>query len=556
MSINIKELKDELLFIPLGGTNEIGINVNLYHYLGKWIMVDCGSGFADEAMPGVDVVVADISFITKYKKDLLGIVLTHAHEDHLGAIQYLWEDLECPIYATTFTASFLKAKLGEYYISENIEINSIKPASKINLGPFSIEMVPLAHSAPEMQALLIRTDKGNIFHTGDWKFDHNPLIGKDSDSTKLKEIGEEGVLALVADSTNVFNKENSGSEGDLQKSLYSIIKDCKELVLVTTFASNLARLDSLIRIGQSLKRKIILTGRSLHRITAAAQDSGYMKDIENFIDERDIARYRKSEVMVIATGCQGEPLAAINKIVNNTHKSIRLGDGDTVIFSSKIIPGNEKKIFSLFNKLVKHRVEVKTERDHFVHVSGHPGVEDIKRMLDYLKPQVCIPVHGEPIHIHEHAKIAKDNKIKFTLEVENGCVVKLDSRNPKIIGKVHTGYLGVDGTYLIQKESSVFSMRKRMSCAGIFTLNTVLDKKHHLLHDPVIDAPGLVNEAEDVEFLLTVKGRVKQLIIDLSKGNASKDRDSIKKSIKSFLKKLIKNELGKEPVIIVNIFFL
>jgi ribonuclease J len=556
MSINIKELKNELLFIPLGGTNEIGINVNLYHYLGKWIMVDCGSGFADETMPGVDVVVADISFIAKHKKDLLAIVLTHAHEDHLGAIQYLWEELECPIYATSFTASFLKSKLGEYHISENVKINSIKPASKIDLGPFSIEMVPLAHSAPEMQALLIKTDKGNIFHTGDWKFDHNPLIGKDSDSTKLKEIGEDGVLALVADSTNVFNKENSGSEGDLQKNLYSIIKDCKELVIVTTFASNLARLDSLIRIGQSLKRKIILTGRSLHRITAAAQDSGYMKDIENFIDERDIARYRKSEVMVIATGCQGEPLAAINKIVNNTHKSIRLGDGDTVIFSSKIIPGNEKKIFSLFNKLVKHKVEVKTERDHFVHVSGHPGVEDIKRMLDYLKPQICIPVHGEPIHIHEHAKIAKANKIKFTLEVENGCVVKLDSRDPKIIGKVHTGYLGVDGTYLIQKESPIFSMRKKIGYSGIFILNMVLDKKYHIIQDPLINSPGLLDEAEDIEFLVIAKERIKQLITDLNKQNFNKDHESIRKSVRSFIKKLIKNELGKEPVIIVNIVFL
>jgi ribonuclease J len=554
MSLNFKELKNEFLFIPLGGTNEIGINVNLYHLDGKWIMVDCGAGFADDSMPGVDIVVADISFIKKHAKDLLAIILTHAHEDHLGAIQYLWEDLKCPIYATNFTASFLKSKLAEYAISEDIEIKSIKPGGQIDLGPFSIEMVPLAHSAPEMQALLIRTEKGNIFHTGDWKFDHNPLIGKDSDSEQLKKIGDEGVLALVCDSTNVFNPDNAGSEGELKESLYNIIKDCENLVIVTTFASNLARLDSLVRIGESLKRKVILTGRSLHRIVNAAQDTGYMKDVDRFIDEKDIGRYKRSEVMIIATGCQGEPLAAINKIANNVHRNIRIQEGDSVIFSSKIIPGNEKKIFALFNKLVKYKIDVKTERDHFVHVSGHPGVADIKRMFDYIRPKICIPVHGEPVHIYEHAKIARAHNIKLALEVENGSVVKLHNKDPKIIGKVETGYFGVDGDYLIPKLSPVFALRKRMNYSGIMIASLVLDKKYSLISGPILNSPGLVDEIEDANFLLSIKTSIKQAILDLSREKkSSMTEDSIRQTLKNLIKKLIKKEFGKEPIIIINI---
>jgi ribonuclease J len=555
MSVNIKELKNQLLFIPLGGTNEIGINVNLYHYLGKWIMVDCGAGFADDSMPGVDIVVADISFIKKYQKDLLGIVLTHAHEDHLGAIPYLWEDLKCPIYATNFTANFLKSKLAEYHISELVEINSLNPGSQLDLGPFSIKMVPLAHSAPEMQALVIKTDKGTIFHTGDWKFDHDPLIGKDSDEKQLREIGDEGVLALVCDSTNVFNPDNSGSEGDLKKSLYEIIKTCPSLVIVTTFASNLARLDSLIRIGQSLNKKIVLSGRSIHRIINAAQDSGYMKDLGGFIDERDISRYKRNEILIIATGCQGEPLAAINKIANNTHKSIRLSEGDSVIFSSKIIPGNEKKIFALFNRLVKHNVDVKTERDHFVHVSGHPGVADVKRIFEYLRPKFCVPVHGEPVHIREHAKLAKNSNIN-AFELENGTILQLDEHSSKILGKVHTGYFGVDGDYLIPKESPVFTLRRKMNYSGVIIASIVLDKKYSLVCDPVVNIPGLVDEVEDIEFIKLIKDKIIQLIFDINLSKKSSiTEESIQQPLKSLIKKLIKQEFGKEPIIITNISF-
>ena len=363
MSINLKAYKDKLLFLPLGGSNEIGINVNLYHYKGKWIMIDCGSGFADDHLPGVDMVVADLSFIEQYKKDLLGIILTHAHEDHLGAIQYLWNELECPIYTTKFTKCFLKTKLSEYSFSSEIKIIEIDPKKKFELGPFSIEMIGLTHSAPEMHALMIRTGSGNVLHTGDWKFDPRPIVGEASDEIALKKCGDEGVLALVCDSTNVFNKGVSGSEGDVRDSLVDIIKSCPKMVVVTTFASNLARLDTLIHAGEQAGRKVCLTGRSLHRIFAAARESGYLGNIQPIIDERSIGKYKREDILVIATGCQGEPLAATSKMADGTHHSISLAPKDTVIFSSKIIPGNEKKIFKLFNVFVKKNVEVITSAE-------------------------------------------------------------------------------------------------------------------------------------------------------------------------------------------------
>ena len=288
MGFNLKDYKNKLLFIPLGGTNEIGINVNLYHLEGKWLMVDCGSGFAGDELPGVDMVVADISFIEERKQDLLGIIITHAHEDHLGGIQYLWNSLECPIYTTEFTKNFLKNKLDDYSFSNNVKIESYTTGSKFSLGPFSVEFLQLTHSAPEMQALIIRTKEGNIFHTGDWKFDHDPVIGDAVSEDKLRTVGEEGILALTCDSTNVFNEGFSGSEGEVKQKLTDIIAGCPKMVVVTTFASNLARLDTLINIGKKCNRKVVFTGRSLHRILDAAQDSGYLIDIPPLLDEINI----------------------------------------------------------------------------------------------------------------------------------------------------------------------------------------------------------------------------------------------------------------------------
>jgi len=554
MAINLNHYKDNLLFIPLGGSNEIGINVNLYHYKGKWIMVDCGSGFADDHLPGVDMVVADLSFIEARKKDLLGIILTHAHEDHLGAIQYLWNELDCPIYTTKFTKAFLKSKIAEYSFADHLQIHEIDPTKRFELGPFSIEMIGLTHSAPEMQALMIRTDAGNVLHTGDWKFDPSPIVGEKSDQKALKACGDEGVLALVCDSTNVFNEGTSGSEGDVRESLVDIIAGCPKMVVVTTFASNLARLDTIIHAGQKAGRKVALSGRSLHRMFAAAQECGYLTDIKPLIDERTIGNYKREDLLIIATGCQGEPMAATSKMANGMHPSVKLAKKDTIIFSSKIIPGNEKKIFKLFNIFVKQGVEVITEKDHFVHVSGHPHIEELKKMYELVRPQVCIPVHGEPVHIHEHTKLAKSSGIKETVEVENGSVVLLEKEGSKIIDSVKNGYLAVDGNYLLPDDSQIFKMRRRMRDSGIIVLSLVLDNKLRLMCPPILSVPGLFDPIEDIGVIEELKDSITQALNDQrkqSKGNLT--IENIDSCARRTLKRVIKQEVNKTPVIIVNI---
>ncbi|HJD56141.1 MAG TPA: ribonuclease J [Rickettsia endosymbiont of Pyrocoelia pectoralis] len=551
---NIKNHKDDLLFVPLGGSNEIGMNLNVYIYEGKLLIADCGSGFADDYLPGVDMIIPDASFIEKHKKDIVAMILTHAHEDHLGGVQYLWNSLKCPIYATTFTANFLKIRLNEYDFAKKIKIHEVKPGSKINLAPFSLEMVPLTHSAPEMQAIMIRTKVGNVLHTGDWKFDNDPVLGEKADEKLLKSYGDEGVLALVCDSTNVFNKGTSGSEGDVRKSLIDIIAGCPQMVVVSTFASNLARLDTIIHAAALAGRKVVLTGRSLHRIKTAAEESGYLKDIAPLISERDVSRFRREELLVIATGCQGEPLAATAKLASNSHPSIKLAPKDTMIFSSKIIPGNEKKIFRLFNIFVKSGVEVITERDHFVHVSGHPSIDELKKMYSLTKPNICIPVHGEPVHIHEHVKLAKKNGIKHAVEVENGSVVLLEPNNAKVISKVESGYLAVDGNYLLPVESPIFKARRRMREAGIVIASVVINKKGLLAANPILSLPGLLDPKEDIQLINIIKSDIIELI-DIQNKQAKKvlSNEQIEEAIRSAIRKTLKQEINKSPVIIVNI---
>ena len=554
MSINLKAYQDKLLFLPLGGANEIGINVNLYQFQGKWIMIDCGSGFADDHLPGVDMVVADLSFISRYKEDLLGIILTHAHEDHLGAIQYLWNELECPIYTTKFTKCFLQNKIAEYSFSKEVSIIEIDPKKIFDLGPFSIEMIGLTHSAPEMHALMIRTTAGNVLHTGDWKFDPRPIVGKVSDEGALKACGDEGVLALVCDSTNVFNPGVSGSEGDVRDSLVEIIAGCPKMVVVTTFASNLARLDTIIHAGQKAGRKVCLTGRSLHRIFAAARESGYLQDIQQLVDERSIGKYKREDLLVVATGCQGEPMAAVAKMSNGNHNSISLAPKDTVIFSSKIIPGNEKKISRLFNFFVKKGIEVVTEKDHFVHVSGHPAIDELKRMYQLVRPQICLPVHGEPVHIHEHAKLARTNGIKHAIEVENGSLVLLDSEQPAIIDQVHTGYLAVDGNYLLPEDAQIFKMRRRMRDSGVAIASLVLDKKMRPICQPMIAMPGIFDHIEDKDYISEIKNVIiNDIKVQQKQNKGLFSTDQVEACVRKTLRRMIKQEINKSPNIIINI---
>ncbi|KJV69558.1 ribonuclease J [Candidatus Neoehrlichia procyonis] len=537
---------NNFLFVPLGGVGKIGMNVTLYHFQGKWIIVDLGAGFADsDIMPGINMIVADISFIKKRRKDLLGIILTHAHEDHIGAVQYLWEDLRCTVYATKFTATLLRAKLKEF--SLEVPIKEVDTSKKLILDSFTIEFINMTHSIPEMHALAIHTSVGSILHTGDWKLDNSPIIGPTSNIEKLKQLGKNGLLAVVCDSTNIFTKGKSGSEGDLYDSLFNIIKNSTQRVAVSLFASNVARIYTFIKISQQLNRNVIILGKSLIRIIQVAKDSGYLNDIPDFIDETQAKKLPKNKVLYICTGCQGEPLAATAKLSTNSHKLAKLESGDTIIFSSKIIPGNDKRIYGVFNRFVNMNVKVITEFMDNVHVSGHPAREEIITMYSLTNPKLCIPVHGEYIHMYEHTKVAQECGIKNHIIPNPGDVI--DIVLGKKIDSVKSGYFGVDGNFFHHPEGKVMSMRRKMKNAGIIIVTLIMNKKNQLLKEPSIIAPGVLDEVED-----------KALIQKITKKIGPKFHTSKMQNIKSYIKNIILNtlkyDIQNKPVIEVQIEYI
>lgn len=546
--MTFKSKKDDLLFVPLGGASEIGMNVNLYQYKGKWIMFDLGAGFADESMPGVDMVAPDLTFIAEKKDNLLGIVLTHAHEDHFGSVTYLWGQLGCPIYTTKFTASVLKAKLEGDGIPHAGEIIEVDSNSSFDIGPFSIELVQITHSIPEMNGALIKTDHGTIMHTGDWKIDPDPVVGPTTDEEQIRKHGDDGILAMVCDSTNVLSPGHSGSEGDLVESLTNIIGEQEGLVCVTTFASNVARIDTIARAAQANGRQVALLGRSLSRITTAAKESGYLDGIK-FVDERHIDKIPRKELLCICTGCQGEANAATNRLVQDNHPALRILPGDTIIFSSKVIPGNEKTIFRMYNKLLTNGIEVITEKDHFVHVSGHPNRDELKQMYELVRPEISIPVHGEALHIHEHVKLAKSVGVPKQVEVSNGAVVRIAPGDPQVIGHAQFGYLGVDGYMLVPEKGEVLKRRRGMMREGNVLVSLVLDKKGKLVTEPKISTPGVVDEKECEDFLQVMREDVCHAVANARINKDEKIATQARKAVRAFMKR----EIGKFPAIVVHV---
>ncbi|KJV63355.1 MULTISPECIES: ribonuclease J [Ehrlichia] len=536
---------DDLLFVPLGGVGQIGMNVNLYHLNGKWIIIDFGAGFADDNMPGIDMIVADISFIKKNRKNLLGIVLTHAHEDHIGGIQYLWNDLQCPIYATKFTAALLQAKLKEY--SFGINITEIDITKRLNLGPFTLEFINLTHSIPEMNAIALHTDKGVVVHTGDWKLDDNPMIGPVSNTQRLKELGDEGVLALVCDSTNIFTKNKSGSEGDLEESLFNIIKNCNQKVAVSLFASNIARIHTITHIAERLGRKVTILGKSLIRIIQAAQDSGYLQDIQEFININQANKLPRDQVLFLCTGCQGEALAATTKLANNSHALTTLEDGDTIIFSSKIIPGNEKRIYNVFNKFVNMGINVITEFMEHVHVSGHPSRNEVSTMYSLVRPKLSIPVHGEYIHMYEHANVAKQCNVDKAIIVHPGDVISITKKQK--INSVKAGYFGVDGNFLHHPQGNVISMRKRMKDSGIIVVTLVLNNKKELLKEPRIFAPGVLDHFDSGAIIKKISSKINSEL-------SYKKINNIRQHVENIVFNALKHDIKNKPFIEVQLEYI
>lgn len=550
MNLNFTKLKDELLFVPLGGSDEIGMNFYLYHIEGKWLIVDLGMGFADENLPGVDLIVPDITFLEQIRHNIVGLVLTHAHEDHIGAVPYLWSQIQAPIYTTKFTCAVVKAKLTESGLASKVPFHEVKANSRFSVGPFNLEFIELTHSVPEMQGLVIRTEKGNIFHTGDWKFDPNPVVGDGSDQEKLAALGREGILAMVGDSTNILTEGHSGSEGALVESLTNLISAQKDnLVVVSSFASNIARIQTIAKAAQRCGRKVALAGTSLWRMTDAARQCGYLADIADFIKPRDIVNYKREEVLVIATGCQGEEFAAVNKLANGTHQDFKLIRGDLVIFSSRIIPGNETRIFEIFNKMCKNKIDVITEKDHFVHVSGHPCRDEVKKMYELIKPKVAIPVHGAPIHIHEHCAFAELQGVDLAIQVEDGAVVALSHEKSGIIGKVQAGMMAIDGNFIIPSDSEIIRFRKKMRDNGILFVNVILSKSGKLLKTPIINAPGVLDSKEDGEYF----DMIIESIIEIVSNNNRKSEGDLENKIRTSVKRFIRAEIAKEPYVQVNI---
>src|SRR3954470_12346426 len=456
--------KDELVFLPLGGSNEIGMNFNLYGYGPahdrKWVVVDLGVTFGDQTTPGVEVILPDPAYIEDYAKNILGIVITHAHEDHVGAVAWLWPRLKAPIYATPFTAFVLREKLREADLLDEVEITEVSLGGKIELGPFSLELITLTHSIPEPNGLAIKTPLGTILHTGDWKIDPDPMLGGPTDIEAIKRLGDEGVLAMVCDSTNVFVDGEAGSEADVRVAMNRLIKGLTGKIAVACFASNVARMDTVIRAAQACGRKVCLAGRSMHRMAAAARSVGLLTGIEPFINDDQAKHLPENEILFLCTGSQGEARAALSRIADGSHPHVKLGSGDHVVFSSRVIPGNEIPIRNLQNKLADRGVRLHTERDTpGIHVSGHPCRDELRQMYSWVRPQIAVPTHGERRHLIEHAAFAKDLQVPHAVSPRNGDMVRLAPGHPEIIDEVPAGRLYVDGGVLTPENGEALRER-------------------------------------------------------------------------------------------------
>ena len=549
-------MKNELLFCPLGGAGEIGANMNLYAYgkpgEHKWIMVDVGVTFADDTVPGIDLIYPDPGFIIDRKESLLGIVLTHAHEDHIGAIAHLWPKLKCKIFATPFTSILITEKFREKKIDATDFLKIVELNGSINLDPFKIDYVAMTHSILEPNGLRIETPAGVVLHTGDWKIDENPLVGGNMDVKKLKRIGDEGVIAMICDSTNIFSMGRSGSEETVRKSLLNIMERLKKRIIVTSFASNVARMETIFYCAEKTGRQISLVGRSMHRIFKAARQCGYLKNIIDPIDPREAKNISREKIVYLCTGSQGEPMGAMMRISNYTHPDVFIEKGDAIIFSSKIIPGNEKKLYKLHNQLVKDGMEVISEENEFVHVSGHPNRDEMKDMYNWIKPKCVIPVHGEHRHLIEHINFAKEMQVPHPVLVENGDIVKIfPGDKPKVYDKAPTGRLYLDGNISVHEQSKSIKDRKNLSSNGYLEVTILINSKGNIHDNPILSFRGLPINEED-EFTYELEGEIEKITKSFKIGSRKQEHNLID-ALKIACRKFTKEKIGKKPYTNINL---
>ena len=548
--------KEELLFCPLGGSGEIGMNMNLYAYgkedNQKWIIVDLGVTFADDSIPGIDLIMPDPGFIIDKKDDLLGIVLTHAHEDHIGAVAHIWPDLKCNLYATPFTAALITEKFKEKKIDISSFLKIVPLNSKIKLGDFEIDFVTLTHSILEPNGLSIKTPLGTILHTGDWKIDPNPLIGNKIDEDKLKKIGDGGVSAMICDSTNIFSPGRAGSESDVRDSLLRIMESKTKRILVTSFASNVARMESIFYCAKKTGRAICLVGRSMHRIFKTAKKCGYLKGLIDPTEPREAKKVAKNKILYLATGSQGEPMGAMNRIINGSHPEVFLEEEDCVIFSSKIIPGNEKKLYNLQNQIVRNNIEIISEENAFVHVSGHPNRDDLKDMYKWVKPKSVIPVHGEHRHMQEHVNFAREMQVPKTLLIENGDIIKLlPGDTPKVIDKAPSGRVYLDGSINVETDAQSIKDRKNLSINGYLEI-TLLVSNNGRIKKPIISFRGIPEKENSDHFIFDMENEIFNICRTFSLESKNQEKNLIE-TIKQNCRKIIKDKTGKKPFTNINI---
>ena len=541
---------EELLFLALGGAGEIGMNLNLYGTAGKWLMVDLGIGFADSTMAGVEVVMPDPEFIVERRHDLVGIVLTHAHEDHLGAVADLWPRLKAPVYATPFAASVLKRKLIDAGLRDQVPVTEIPLGGKFSLSPFELEMITMTHSILEPNAIAIRTKFGTIFHTGDWKIDTEPLLGDLTDEAMLKRIGDEGVLAMVCDSTNVFVEGQAGSESKVRVNVEKLVRGHSGRVAVSCFASNLARVESIALAAVAAGRHPVLSGRALTRMLESAQECGYLLDFPECVPEKQAGYLPRDKVLFICTGSQGEPRASMSKLAGGEHRDLVLEAGDTAIFSSRVIPGNEHSGGRLQNALIARGVKVITDREAEIHVSGHPARDELVRVYQWVRPRIALPVHGEVRHMIEHAELAKTCQVPETVVAPNGTLVRLAPGPAEIIDHVFSGRLARDGDTLIPLDGESLRERRKLLWNGAAAATLVVDRRGKPLAPPKVSLRGIDDTEGEIQE--AIEKALSEMLADLNTAERGDDR-RMEEGARQAVRRVVRAHLGKKPLTDVHI---
>lgn len=548
--------KDEFVFIPLGGSEEFGVNLNVYGYKNKWLAVDCGIGFADYRLPGVDILLPDPKFLVQHREDLVGMIITHGHEDHVGAVPHLWPRLRCPIYCTKFTAEILKSKFEEAPDCKDAVIHIVKPYDTIKVGPFKGTFIPVSHSIPDACSLVVETKAGRVLHSGDWNLDPAPVVGFKSKAEDFQEIGKKGVLAYIGDSTNAEVEGRTGSEGDVETGMAQVFKGIKGRIIVTMFSSNIGRVRSIAKAAQENDRSVCVMGRSLHKMIGNAKKCGYLNDVPDFITEEDACHLADENLVYVVTGSQGEPRAQLARISRGDHPALKPQKGDTVIYSSRVIPGNEKDIVAVQNNLAAAGVHIIIPKrvPHTIHVSGHPARDEIRDMFSWVKPQSVIAVHGERVMIEAQAQLARDCGIKTGIVPNNGSVIRLAPGTPEIIDHVEVGLLAVEPGRVIEADHASLTQRRKLQYAGTVHITLVMDARGELVADPQLTSVGLMDTdtEEGIVFEEDMLAEVEDILEDLTREEL-KDDDYIAEEVRIGIRRYVMHHIRIKPVTSVHV---